>query len=92
MELVGCSRLHLQCHLERQFDEFMSWSNFGKWHIDHIVPISAFDPSNPAEAAAMWHFTNLQPLWASDNIRKGASCPPGAKESHMRRWSDLVLP
>lgn len=86
IEYAGCTLEHLQCHLERQFDEFMTWKNMGRWHIDHRVPCAAFDSNNPAEAAAMWHFTNLQPMWAADNLRKKDSCPLGAKEAYMRAW------
>lgn len=55
------------------------------------VPCAAFDPNNPAEAAARWHYTNLQPMWASDNLRKSDSCPPGAKEAYMRAWRELMF-
>ena len=90
MELVGCSKLQLQCHLEKQFGEYMSWSNFGKWHIDHRIPCAAFDTTNAAEAAAMWHYTNLQPMWGSENIRKSNKCDPKAKADYMRAWSELA--
>lgn len=91
MDLVGCSKLKLQCHLEKQFDEFMSWSNFGKWHIDHKIPCCAFDASNPAECAAMWHYTNLQPMWATENLRKSGSFDPAAKASYIRAWADMFV-
>ena len=67
MELLGCSREDLMAHLESQFTEGMTWENRDQWHIDHIRPIASFeDPADPA----CWHFTNLQPLWAEDNLRK----------------------
>ena len=91
MELVGCTKLQLQCHLERQFDEFMTWENQGTWHIDHRIPCAAFDPTNVAEVTAMWHYTNLQPLWGPENIRKGDSCDPGEKATYMRAWRELVV-
>lgn len=71
MELIGCDREHLMRHLEVQFEEGMSWDNYGKWSIDHHIPIYAFDPDNKKEVEACWHFSNLRPMWAKRNISKG---------------------
>ena len=66
---VGCSPEELKTHLESLFTEGMTWENYGKdgWHVDHIRPVCSF-------AAEEWeqvhHYTNLQPLWAEDNIAK----------------------
>lgn len=69
MELVGCSAEKLCAWLEMHFAEGMTWENRSEWHIDHIRPIASFeDPADPA----CWHWSNLQPLWAEDNMRKGA--------------------
>ena len=48
----------------------MAWSNYGKWHIDHIEPCANFDLSIPEEQTACFHYTNLQPLWAEENLKK----------------------
>jgi hypothetical protein len=72
MELIGCSIKHLRLHLEQQFTSGMSWDNYGDWHIDHIKPCAAFDLADPAQQRECFHYTNLQPLWASDNLSKGA--------------------
>ena len=91
MELVGCSREQLQCHLERQFDEFMTWSNQGRWHIDHRIPVSAFDMDNVVERKAAWHYLNLQPMWGNENIRKSNKCDLDAKAAYIRKWRELVI-
>ena len=68
----------LKEHLERQFLRGMSWDNFGKgpgkWHVDHIVPLSSFkfDSMDDSEFRAAWALTNLRPLWGPDNQVKGA--------------------
>lgn len=71
-ELLGCSILELREHLEKQFDGKMTWSNYGSyWHIDHIIPCSSFDFSDPVQQKQCFNYTNLQPLEAKANIRKG---------------------
>lgn len=72
MELCGCSLEKLKQHLESQFTDGMSWDNKGEWHIDHVKPCAAFDLSDVEEQKKCFHYTNLQPLWAIDNIKKGA--------------------
>jgi hypothetical protein len=70
--LCGCSPAELMQYLQSKFLPGMHWNNRGKWHIDHIIPCSAFDLTDPNQQAACFHYSNLQPLWARDNIRKGA--------------------
>ena len=72
--LLGYSINELRTHLERQFLKGMSWENMGEWHIDHIVPLSSFTITGPddPELRRAWALPNLRPLWAKDNIRKGA--------------------
>jgi len=72
MKLVGCSIQDFRLHLEKQFKLGMSWSNQGLWHIDHIQPCKSFDLRKPAEQKKCFHYNNLQPLWAKENISKGA--------------------
>ena len=69
-EVVGCSPQQLKIFLEQKFIDGMSWDNQGKWHIDHIIPLSS--AKTEEELYKLCHFTNLQPMWASDNIKKGA--------------------
>lgn len=71
---VDYSLEELMAHLERQFLPGMTWQNKGDWHIDHIIPRSSFGYSSPddPEFKKCWSLSNLQPLWAIDNIRKNA--------------------
>ncbi len=73
MNLVGCSREYLINYIESQFDDEMSWSAYleNKIHIDHILPCSSFDLTKEEEQRKCFNYTNLQPLWARDNISKG---------------------
>lgn len=67
LELLGCSIQQLKDHLQKQFTKGMSFSNYGKWHIDHIKPCVLFDLSKPSEQKKCFNYKNLQPLWAIDN-------------------------
>lgn len=67
---LGCSIPDLKIHLENQFAPGMSWANYGEWHIDHISPLSRFDLTDPVQFQTACHYTNLQPLWAAENIAK----------------------
>lgn len=68
---LGCSVKELREHLESQFQLGMSWGNYGKWHIDHIKPLASFNLTKQNEFKEACHYTNLQPLWAKDNLSKG---------------------
>lgn len=72
IELLGCTISELHIHLEKQFIGGMSWEIQGEWHIDHIKPCVSFDLTDPEEQKKCFHYTNLQPLWAFDNLSKGA--------------------
>lgn len=72
MNLLGCSDIELKTHLETKFQKGMTWDNYGLrgWHIDHIIPCSSFDLTKKEEQEKCFHYTNLQPLWWMDNIKK----------------------
>lgn len=72
MKILGCAMEDLKRHLESKFQNGMSWDNHGinGWHIDHIRPCASFDLSQPEEQAQCFHFSNLQPLWATTDIAR----------------------
>jgi hypothetical protein len=74
IDLIGISLEELIVYLESKFLPGMSWDNYGNkgWHIDHIRPMSSFDLTNLEQQKCAMHYTNLQPLWAKDNLSKGA--------------------
>lgn len=69
---LGCSISELMSHIAKQFTGRMSWDNYGEWHIDHIIPLTVFDLTDRAQFLTACHYTNLQPLWGVENIRKGS--------------------
>lgn len=77
--LIGCTIGEFKTHIESKFQPGMSWDNYGKggWHIDHIRPLSSFNVTKKDQAILANHYTNLQPLWAKDNLSKG------------RKWNGL---
>lgn len=68
VELLGCEWEEVRGHLEAQFKESMDWTNYGKWEIDHIRPLSL--AKDEEDLKRLFHYTNLQPLWKIENIRK----------------------
>jgi hypothetical protein len=74
-ELLGCSFKELKIYIESKFEEGMSWENYGYdgWHIDHIKPCAAFNLVDPEEQKQCFHYSNLKPLWAFENISKNSN-------------------
>jgi len=68
---LGCSIEELVVYLENLFTEGMTWDNHGEWHIDHIKPLAKFNLTNRRELLKACNYSNLQPLWAKDNLSKG---------------------
>jgi hypothetical protein len=73
-EILGCSYEEFKTHIESQFLNGMSWENRNEWHIDHFIPLAS--AKTESEILKLNHYTNLRPMWAIDNIRKGAKMPP----------------
>lgn len=70
-DFLGCEFNEFLKHLERQFKPNMSWDNYGRtWHIDHIIPCNSFDLTDLVQQSACFHYTNLQPLWATTAIAR----------------------
>ena len=69
LDIVGCTPQELKEHLEKQFSNGMTWENRVEWHIDHIIPLSS--AKTEEELYKLCHYTNLQPLWAVENMKKG---------------------
>ena len=75
LQLIGCDIEFLRKHLESNFhkDERILWKTYGRkgWHIDHILPCASFDLTKIEEQFKCFHWSNLQPLWGTENCRKG---------------------
>jgi hypothetical protein len=69
-EMLGYTRDELMQMLESKFTDGMTWDNYGRWHIDHIIPVSWFINNGTTDPATINALTNLQPLWAADNFAK----------------------
>ncbi len=73
IDLLGCNIQDFKKWIESQFQPGMSWNNWSRdgWHIDHKRPLKSFDLTDRGQLSAACHYTNLQPLWALDNLKKG---------------------
>lgn len=71
--ILGCSFEEFKTHLETRFSPGMAWENYGDWHIDHIIPVAT--ATTEEELLKLNHYSNLYPLWASDNLKKGKKVP-----------------
>ena len=67
-QMLGVDWEICKAHIERQFTKGMNWKNQGEWHIDHIIPLA--DAKNENELKKLCHYSNIQPLWASENLIK----------------------
>lgn len=89
IRLLGCSPYALTMHIESMFRDGMTWANRSEWHLDHVIPLAAFDLHDSQQQAKAFHYSNLQPLWARENMSKGARLPDGSNARGRRyktRW------
>ncbi len=78
IDLIGCTIDFFKIYIEDMFTEGMSWDNNGKkWHLDHIIPVDAFDLKKIEAQKICFHFSNMQPLWKADNLIKQNKIPIG---------------
>jgi len=71
--IIGCSAIQLKEYIANRFTDGMTWENHGVrgWHVDHIKPLASFDFRDESQIKEAFHYTNLQPLWWYDNLKKG---------------------
>jgi hypothetical protein len=82
LKLLGCDVTFLRLYLEARFTRGMNWGNFGKWHVDHIIPLAEFDLIKPEQQRQAFNYSNLQPLWGKDNLSKGYK-PPAIHQAEL---------
>ena len=70
IKVLGCSLKQFHDHIQAQFLDGMTWENIKEWHLDHIIPIASAQTTE--QVFSLYHFTNLRPLWAVDNIKKSS--------------------
>lgn len=68
---LGCSITMFMLYIENQFEPGMSWDNHGDWHLDHVIPLAAFDLTEREDFLEAAHYLNIQPMWADENFSKG---------------------
>ena len=84
MQYVGCTASELKEHLEGRFLPGMTWENKSLWQMDHVVPLASFDLSKEEERHRAFHFSNIQPLFTKDNMKKSDLMPDGSRARHAR--------
>lgn len=77
VDILGCTEVFFKKYIENQFKFGMNWENYGLhgWHLDHIKPCAAFDLTDEKQLRECFHYSNFQPLWASENLSKGSQFP-----------------
>jgi hypothetical protein len=70
IRLIGCDVDFLRLHLAAQFQDGMTWANWGEWHIDHRIPCAEFDLRYPEQQRKCFHYSNLRPLWMKENVTR----------------------
>lgn len=84
-ELIGCSPRELASYLKSLFQPGMTWENYGEWHIDHKLPCRSFDLSVETQRLQCFHYTNLQPLWETENRSKQDKLPDGTLARNVKK-------
>ena len=86
--LLGCSMGFFKRYLEAQWQGDMSWASYGRhgWHVDHRRPVASFNLARREDRRMCFHYSNLQPMWAADNLRKSARFDPA---TFTKRWNGV---
>lgn len=69
-QILGCTIEEFRSYIESKFKEGMFFDNYGEWHLDHITPIAI--ATTKEEIIKLNHYTNFQPLWAEENLKKSS--------------------
>tara|TARA_B100000963_G_scaffold334786_1_gene328293 strand:- start:112 stop:900 length:789 start_codon:yes stop_codon:yes gene_type:complete len=88
-KIIGCNYKNLKKYIEKQFKEDMDWENRGEWHIDHRIPLAS--ANNQEELIKLNHFTNLQPMWAENNLSKGNKFRKKDKEKFLEFYDKYFV-
>ena len=93
---VGCSLDKFKIHLEKTMTDGMTWNNYGKsrkcvWHMDHIIPCSAFNLQNPIEKQACFYYKNVRACWWDENIAKKNYYKQEDKDRYLKWFVEVVL-
>jgi hypothetical protein len=92
-EILGCTNEELRQHLQKSFEDGMSWENYGQhrrtgqrvWNVDHIQSLAGFDLIDPQQVRRAFHYTNLRPMWGFDNLSQGGTATHRRKRE-IRAW------
>lgn len=90
LEYCGCSISQFKNHLVSGFDDKMNWENYGTWHIDHIIPCTAWNLEDKFELFCCFNYRNLQPMWALENIIKGNKYNEKDKIEFKKLMKELI--
>ncbi len=94
-ELIGCTSEELKAHIEKQFEKKMTWKNYGKWHVDHIIPLAHFekhfDMNEVYNQKIAFNFNNLQPMWAEENLKKKDKISKQVADKKIAEIKKIIL-
>lgn len=88
-QLLGCSLLEYKIFLEKQFQPGMTWSNWGRWSVDHIVPVSSVNLCDPLARSKVFHYKNTRPVWTDENLKK--SCKTLSDNATSVHFNDSII-
>lgn len=90
LHLLSCTLDFFQEYISAKFEDGMSWNNYGKWHLDHIIPCNSWDLSKPEEVKMCFHYLNLQPMWGPLNSSKSDKFKLEDKIEYIKLYEETV--